>query len=164
MAVDRNRIVTLHKKVRVILAARKSSIFAVKLFGRRFKSSRKLVKHAIDQARAENEQSERSVWWNIRGKNWEGILVVLLEKWLQKQDSVKLQWVESSKNTSEPILTKCRKGMNFHPLMNVQYETSQMSTHSESHERQHGAQFGVHWWEEIWRSAMPKPPKWSSLE
>ena len=62
MAVDRNRIVTLHKKMRVILAARKSCIFAVKMFGRRFKSSRKLVKHATDQARAENEQSEQSVW------------------------------------------------------------------------------------------------------
>ena len=34
------------------------------------------------------------------------------------------------------------------------YETLQMSTHSESLERRHGAQFGVYWW------AMPKPPKW----
>ena len=33
MTVDRNSIVTLHKKVRVILARRKSCIFVVKLFG-----------------------------------------------------------------------------------------------------------------------------------
>ena len=37
-----------------------------------------------------------------RGKSWEGI-------WLQKQESVKLQCIESSKKTSEPTLTKCRK-------------------------------------------------------
>ena len=37
--------------------------------------------------------------------------------------------------------------MNFQPLMT--YETWQMSTHSESHERQNGTQIGVDWWEEI---------------
>ena len=51
--------------------------------------------------------------------------------------------------TSEPILTKCRKGMNFQPLMND--ETWQMSTQSESHERGYGAQFDDHWCGEIWR-------------
>ena len=104
--------------MRVILASRKSCIFAVKLFGRWLKSSRKLVKKTY-QARAENGQFERSVWWKIRGKSWEGIHVVLLQKLLQKQESVKLQCIESSKKTSEPILTKCRKCMNFQSLMNV---------------------------------------------
>ena len=36
-----------------------------------------------------------------------------------EQESVKLQCVESSKKTSEPILSKCRKVMNFQPLMNI---------------------------------------------
>ena len=55
----------------------------------------------------------------IRGKCWKGIHVVLLQTWLQKQESVKLQCVESSKKISEPILTKCRKWMNFQPLRNI---------------------------------------------
>ena len=91
----------------------------MKLFVRWLKSSRKLVKHATDLARAENKQSGWRVRWKIRGKCWEGIYIVPLRKWLQKQESVKLQCVASSKKTSESILTKCRQGMNFLPLMNV---------------------------------------------
>ena len=92
--------------VRVILASRKSCIFAVKLFGRWLKSSGKLVKHATDQTRAENEQVRtKRLVKNTREKLRRNH-VVLLQKCLQKQESVKLQCVELSKKTSEPILTK----------------------------------------------------------
>ena len=61
MAVDINTIVTLYKKGESNFCISKSYIFAV-LFIMLLKSSRKLVKRATDQARAENEQSEQSVW------------------------------------------------------------------------------------------------------
>ena len=67
MAVDRNTIVTLNKKAEGwFLHRKKSCIFAMKLFGRWLKSSRKLVKHATDQVGGENEQTEWSVWWKIK--------------------------------------------------------------------------------------------------
>ena len=119
MAVDRNTVVTLHKKGESNSCIAKKQHIRRETVWKVVKNSRKLVKHATDQARAENERSERSVWWKLRGKRWEGIHVVLLQKWLQKQESVKLQCVESSKKTPEPILAKWRKGMNFQPLMNV---------------------------------------------
>ena len=77
------------------------------------------MKHETDQARAETEQSERSVWWNKRGKSWEGIHVVLLHKLLQKQESQTSMRRILKEDLRTYILPKCRKGMNFQPLMNV---------------------------------------------
>ena len=57
MAIDRNTIVTLHKKgesnscIRKKLHIRGETVFKV------IKKFKELVKHATDQARAENEQS-----------------------------------------------------------------------------------------------------------
>ena len=100
----------------------KGFISTGKWFGRLLKSSMKLVKYAADQAKAENERSNRSVWWKVQGKRWEAMHFVLLQNWLQKQDLVKLQCVESSNKTLEPIFTKYRKG-NFQLLMNVWHLT-----------------------------------------
>ena len=118
MAVDRNTIVTLHKNVKVILAQRKSCIFALKLFGRRLKNSRKLVKHARPgQGRKQTVRTKHLVK-KIREKLRRNSRRSAA-KMAMKQESVKLQCVEFSKKTSEPILTKCRKGMNFQPLISV---------------------------------------------
>ena len=78
------------------------------------KSSRKLVKHATSQVKVENEQSEPSIWWKI----WRKVEKKFMS-FCCKNGSVKLLCVKSSKKTSEPNLTKCRKGMNFQPLMNI---------------------------------------------
>ena len=88
MAVDRNTIITLNKKSESNSCIAKKLHIPLETVWRWLKSSRKLVQHATDQAKAENEQSERSVWWKIRAKSWEVIHVVLLQKWLQKQESV----------------------------------------------------------------------------
>ena len=63
MAVDRNTIVTLHKKGESnSCVAKKLNIRSETVWNVDKKNSRNLVKHATDQARVENEQSERSVW------------------------------------------------------------------------------------------------------
>ena len=58
MAIDRNTIVTLHKKGHSNSSIARSYIFAVKRFARWYKSLIILGKYAIDQVRVENKQSE----------------------------------------------------------------------------------------------------------
>ena len=62
MAVDRNTIVTLHKKGASNSCIMKKLHICSETVWKVVKSSRKLVKHATDQARAENKQSEQSIW------------------------------------------------------------------------------------------------------
>ena len=58
MTLDRNTIVTLHKKGHSNSSIARSCIFAVKRFARWEKSSIRQGKYAIDQVRVENIQSE----------------------------------------------------------------------------------------------------------
>ena len=58
MTIDRNTIVTLHKKGHSNFSIARSYIFAVKRFARWYKSSIRQGKYAIDQVRVENKQSE----------------------------------------------------------------------------------------------------------
>ena len=58
MTIERNTIVTLHKKGHSNSSIARSYIFAVKRFARWQKSSIRQGKYAIDQVRVENKQSE----------------------------------------------------------------------------------------------------------
>ena len=58
MTIDRNTIVTLHKKGPSNSSIARSYIFAVTLFARWYKSFIRQGKYAIDQVRVENKQSE----------------------------------------------------------------------------------------------------------
>ena len=63
MAVDRNTNVTLHKKGASNSCIVKKLHIRRETFWKVLKSLKKLVKHATDQTRAENERSERSFFW-----------------------------------------------------------------------------------------------------
>ena len=120
MTVDRNTIVTLHKKkVRVILASQKSCIFALKLLGRWLKEFKETGETCNRPGQGRKRTVRRKRLVKIMREKLRRNSCRSVEKWLQKQESVKLQCVESSKMTSEPILTKYRKGMNFQRLMNI---------------------------------------------
>ena len=62
MAVDRETIVSLQKRVRGIRPSQKSFKFVVKRFGKWSKSSGRQARHPIDRARAERKQFEPSEW------------------------------------------------------------------------------------------------------
>ena len=68
MAIDRETIVSLHKKMRVIRPSQKSFKFGVKRSGKWSRSSGRQARHLIDRARAEREQFEPSEWLKTRGK------------------------------------------------------------------------------------------------
>ena len=116
------------------------------------KSSRRLVKHATDQARAENEQLERRVWWKYKGKVVREFTSFCSKMGAESALS-QLQCIKSSK-TSEPILTKCRKGMKFQPLMN-KWNLTDINT------------FGISWktaWCIIWCSLMRRKLMFSNAK
>ena len=69
MAIDRETIVSLHKKVIVILPSQKSFKFGVKRFGKWLRRSGRQARHPIDRAKAEREQVEPSKWLKTRGKS-----------------------------------------------------------------------------------------------
>ena len=58
ITIDRNMIVTLHKKGHSNFSIAKSYVFAVKRFPKWQNSSIRQGKYAIDQVRVENKQSE----------------------------------------------------------------------------------------------------------
>ena len=133
MAVGRNTILTLHKKVRIIFASWKSCIFTMKLFGRWLESSRKLVKHATDQARQKTNSPNKA----------------LCEKYVWKAEKEFPSFCFGNRNQSNfKALNPQRRPQNL-SLQNAEkawifnhswtYETWQMSTHSESNERWNGA-------------------------
>ena len=69
MAIDRQTIVSLHKKGESNSTIQKSFKFGVKRFGKWSRSSGRQVRHPIDRARAEREQFEPSEWLKTRGKS-----------------------------------------------------------------------------------------------
>ena len=69
MAIDRETIVSLHKRVRVIRPSQKSFKLGVKRFGKWSRSSGRQAKRPIDRARTEREQFEPSEWLKTRGKS-----------------------------------------------------------------------------------------------
>ena len=68
MALDREIIVSLHKKLRVIRPSQKSFKFSVKRFGKWSRCSGRQGSHPIDRARAERKQFEPSEWLKTREK------------------------------------------------------------------------------------------------
>ena len=68
MTIDRETIVSLHKKGESNTPLPKSFKLGVKRFGKWSRSSRRQARHPIDRARAEREQSEPSEWLKTRGK------------------------------------------------------------------------------------------------
>ena len=160
MAVDGNTIVTLHKK------CESNSCIAKKLHIRR-ETVWKVVKKFKETGETYNRPGhgrKRTVRTKRLVKNTRGKL-----KRNSRRSAVKMAAEAGISQTSmrrifrEILRNYLYKMQKRHELSITHawtYETWQMSTHSESHERRYGAQFGVHWWEEIWRSAMPKPPKW----
>ena len=68
MAIDRETIVSLHKRVRVIRPLQKSFKFGVIRFGKWSRSSGRKARHPINRARAEREQFKPSKWLKHEGK------------------------------------------------------------------------------------------------
>ena len=62
MAVNRNTIVTLHKKGESNSCITKKLHIRSETVWKVVEKFKETLKHATDQARAENEQSERLVW------------------------------------------------------------------------------------------------------
>ena len=69
MAIDRETIVSLHKKGESNSTIAKKLQFGVKWFGKWSRSSGRQARHPIDRTRAEREQFEPSEWLKTRGKS-----------------------------------------------------------------------------------------------
>ena len=68
MAIDRETIVSLHKKVRVIRPLQKSFKFGMKRFRKWSRSSGKQARHPIGRAKSEREQRTKRMA-KTRGKS-----------------------------------------------------------------------------------------------
>ena len=158
MAVDRNTIVTLHKKGESKkLHIRRETVWKVV----------KKVKETVDTCNRPGQGRKRTVRTKLLVKNTREKLRKEFTSFCCNNGCRSRN--QSNFNASNPqrkpqnlSLQNTEKAWTFNHSWT--YETWQMSTHSESHDSRNGVRFGVHWWEEIWRSAMRKPAKWWSLE
>ena len=69
MAIDREAVVSLHKKGESNSTIAKELQIRVKRFGKWSRSSGRQARHSIDRARAEREQFEPSEWLKTQGKS-----------------------------------------------------------------------------------------------
>ena len=117
MAIDRETIVSLHKKCESNYTSQMSFKFGVKRFGKWSRSSGRQARHTIDRANSERNQFEPSKWLKTRGKSWGQIPVVRQPNWPQRLESVRLRCAASLRKTSRPSPTRCRSAMSSHPRM-----------------------------------------------
>ena len=155
MAVDRN---TLYKKFESNSCIVKKLHIRCVTVWKVVKSSRKLVKHATDQAMAEMNSPNEVSGEKYEGKVEKEFMLFCWKNGGRGRNQSNFNALNPQRRPQNLSLQNAEKAWTFNHSWT--YKTWEMSIHSESHERRNGAQFGVHWWEEIWCLAMPKPPKW----